>query len=55
MDTPNLDRLAFEGTWFDNHYMACPLCVPARMSFLVRTFGPHFPYVAENGWQLDRK
>lgn len=33
-DTPNLDRLTEEGTYFSAHYTACPMCVPARMSFL---------------------
>jgi len=34
VSTPNLDRIAAEGTRFDNAYTSCPLCVPARMSFL---------------------
>lgn len=33
-DTPNLDAMAAEGTRFDAHYTSCPLCVPARMSFV---------------------
>ncbi|WFR59910.1 sulfatase-like hydrolase/transferase [Anaerocolumna sp. AGMB13025] len=32
--TPNLDRIAAKGTVFDAAYTSCPLCVPARMSFL---------------------
>ena len=32
--TPNLDRLATEGTCFDAAYTACPLCVPSRLAFL---------------------
>jgi choline-sulfatase len=32
--TPNLDRLAQEGTVFETAYTACPLCVPARTAFL---------------------
>ncbi len=32
--TPNLDRLANEGTVFDHAYTSCPLCVPSRTSFL---------------------
>lgn len=32
--TPNLDRLAEEGTALDACYSSCPLCVPARMSML---------------------
>ena len=31
--TPNLDRLAAEGTRFTNAYTNCPICVPARGSF----------------------
>ncbi len=34
VQTPHLDRLASEGTAFDNAYTACPICVPARMSFM---------------------
>ncbi len=34
IETPHLDRLASEGTTFDNAYTACPICVPARMSFM---------------------
>jgi len=32
--TPNLDRIASEGTVFDAAYTSYPLCVPARMSML---------------------
>jgi choline-sulfatase len=31
--TPNLDRLAAEGTVFENAYANCPICVPSRASF----------------------
>ncbi len=34
IDTPNLDAIAREGVMFDNAYTPCPLCVPARMSFV---------------------
>ncbi len=34
VDTPNLDRLAAEGTRFDHTYTPCPLCVPARMAMM---------------------
>lgn len=30
--TPNLDRLAAQGTRFQNAYTPCPICVPARAS-----------------------
>jgi choline-sulfatase len=32
--TPNLDRLAAEGTRFENFFCASPVCSPARASFL---------------------
>lgn len=32
--TPNLDRLAAEGTVMRDCYAACPLCVPSRLSML---------------------
>jgi choline-sulfatase len=32
--TPNMDRLASEGTVFDRCYTPSPVCVPARMSFV---------------------
>jgi choline-sulfatase len=32
--TPNMDALAARGTQFRNAYTNCPVCVPARMSFL---------------------
>ena len=32
--TPNLDRLAREGAYFENAYSNCPICVPARAVIL---------------------
>jgi len=32
--TPNLDRLAREGAYFENAYTNCPICVPARAVML---------------------
>ena len=32
--TPTLDRLATEGVVFENAYTNCPICVPARMSYM---------------------
>lgn len=32
--TPNLKRLARQGTVMQNNYTACPICVPARMSMM---------------------
>jgi len=34
VDTPNLDRLAREGTRFENAMCACPVCVPSRTGML---------------------
>jgi choline-sulfatase len=34
IQTPNIDALARQGTCFDAAYTSCPLCVPARLSFL---------------------
>lgn len=33
IQTPVLDRLAAEGTLFENAYCNCPICVPSRASF----------------------
>ena len=32
-NTPNLDRLAARGVFFENCYCNSPLCVPSRLSF----------------------
>lgn len=32
--TPNIDRLAEKGMWFDNAYTPTPLCCPARQAML---------------------
>ena len=34
LKTPNLDRLAKEGVFFENAVSSCPVCVPARMCIL---------------------
>ena len=34
VQTPNLDRLAAEGSTFENAYCNSPLCVPSRASFM---------------------
>ena len=34
VQTPNLDRLAAEGTYFENAYCQVPLCTPSRMCML---------------------
>jgi len=38
LQTPNLDRLAAEGTRFSHAFTAIPLCVPVRGSFLTGTW-----------------
>lgn len=38
--TPNIDRLAAEGTLFERAYAASPVCVPSRVSMLTGTL-PH--------------
>ncbi len=56
--TPNLDRLAAEGTSFDNAYCNCPICVPSRASFATgryvhetRCWDNAQPYVGQpQGW-----
>jgi len=34
IQTPNLDRLAMEGTVFDAAYSDCPVCIPARTTLI---------------------
>jgi len=34
LKTPNLDRLCVEGTRFSRAYVCCPLCTPARASWI---------------------
>ncbi len=40
VNTPNIDRLAREGTWFRNATCAYPLCVPSRISMSTGVY-PH--------------
>lgn len=47
LKTPNLDRLAHDGTRFANFYSSCPVCSPARTTILTgRSVGSH--KVADN-------
>jgi choline-sulfatase len=58
VQTPNLDRLAAQGTRFENAYTNCPICVPARASFAtgryvheLGTWDNAFPYEgAQPSW-----
>ena len=46
--TPNLDRLASEGTAFTNAYCQSPVCTPSRASFLTGRY-PRTTRAHENG------
>lgn len=50
--TPNLDRLAGEGTSFDRAYANCPLCAPSRASIQTGRY-PSEAGVRDNGDRLD--
>ena len=45
--TPNIDRLAERGAWFESAYCASPLCSPARASWLTGTY-PHTHRLCNN-------
>ena len=38
VQTPNLDALATEGVRFEHAYSPCPMCIPARRSFMAGQF-----------------
>ena len=40
-ETPNLDRLAAQGTVFDRWYTGSPLCAPSRACLLTGKYGIH--------------
>ncbi|ESP89748.1 sulfatase family protein [Candidatus Halobonum tyrrellensis] len=48
MDTPNLDRLANEGTAFTNCHVTAPSCAPARASLFTGLY-PHTTGIYRNG------
>jgi choline-sulfatase len=50
--TPNLDRLASEGTRFAQHYCNSPVCTPSRQSFFTGQL-PHAAGVTRLRTQLD--
>ena len=54
VETPNIDRLAREGTTFDAAYCNQPICVPSRMSFMTGRH-PHQTGVLENRDILDSR
>jgi arylsulfatase A-like enzyme len=45
--TPNIDRIAAEGTHFTNAYTTCPVCSPARATVMTGLF-PHAHGVTSN-------
>jgi choline-sulfatase len=49
--TPNLDKISRKGVQFDAAYTSCPLCVPARTSFLTTRL-PHSTQVYTNADSL---
>ena len=52
--TPNLDRLADEGTCFDSAYTNCPVCVPARAAMAIGDYGSRHGYW-DNAYAYDGK
>jgi choline-sulfatase len=51
-ETPNLDRLASQGTRFASHYCNAPVCTPSRQSFLTGQM-PHSAGVTTLSASLD--
>ena len=52
VETPNLDKLAENGTIIKNAYCASPICVPSRMSSITGRF-PHETQVWTNDQTLN--
>ena len=42
VQTPHMDKLFHEGTCFDNAYVDCPLCIPARTTLLTGIHGHNY-------------
>ncbi len=49
--TPNIDRLASEGTQFDTVYTTCPVCSPARGTVITGQY-PHTHGISSNAHNL---
>src|SRR4051812_26368332 len=62
LKTPNMDRLAAEGTRFRNAFVVNSLCAPSRASFLTGLYGHangivnnHTPFAAQATWATQLK
>ena len=51
--SPNIDRLAAEGTRFDNVYVSDAPCLPSRASMFTGQFGIHTGVVGHGGTAAD--
>mgnify|MGYP001814907210 CR=1 FL=1 len=47
VETPNIDRVAREGAWFQRAFTTTPLCSPARATFLTGLY-PHANGITDN-------
>jgi N-acetylglucosamine-6-sulfatase len=52
LNTPNIDRIAHEGVWFENAFCTASLSSPSRASFLTGTY-PHVHGVTQNDHRVD--
>jgi arylsulfatase A-like enzyme len=52
LKTPNMDKLAMEGTYFTNSYCTIPVCGPARSSLITGRM-PHETGVVWNSTHID--
>ncbi len=53
IQTPNMDRLAGEGVRFSNAHTVCPICMPARASFISGLY-PHNHHMWTNRGEMPR-